>query len=223
MTNYIVATIKPWNVSAFRQNSDEFQGEWHLVESPESLNKLLQKVHPRYIFFPHWSWFVPESITKQHECVCFHMTDVPYGRGGSPLQNLILRGYKDTKLTALRMVNELDSGPVYGKVGLSLSGTAQEIYERAAFRIYDLISCIIEKKPEPTVQKGKVTIFERRKPEQSLLPEQDKLDHIFDHIRMLDAETYPKAFIDYGGVRMEFSKVRKINDGLKAEVVIRKR
>ncbi len=25
------------------------------------------------------------------ECVCFHMTDVPYGRGGSPLQNLIIR------------------------------------------------------------------------------------------------------------------------------------
>ncbi|MDB4303583.1 hypothetical protein N9934_02165 [Desulfosarcina sp.] len=223
MTNYIVATIKPWNINAFRQRSDEFQEEWHLVESPESLNKLLQAVHPSYIFFPHWSWFVPESITEQYECVCFHMTDVPYGRGGSPLQNLILHGHKDTKLTALRMVNELDAGPVYGKVDLSLSGTAQEIYERAAYRIYDLIRYILEKEPKPIPQKGTPTVFERRKADQSILPESGEFDHLFDYVRMLDAETYPKAYIDYGEFRIEFSKARKIKNGLQTEVIIRKR
>ena len=52
----------------------------------------LKKITPRYIFFLHWDWRVPHVIWQQHECVCFHMTDVPYGRGGSPLQNLILEG-----------------------------------------------------------------------------------------------------------------------------------
>ncbi len=37
-----------------------------------------------------------------------HMTDVPYGRGGSPLQNLIARGHTSTKLTAMRMTAEVD-------------------------------------------------------------------------------------------------------------------
>jgi len=37
------------------------------------------------------------------------MTDVPYGRGGSPLQNLIVRGHTETKLTALRCVRDLDA------------------------------------------------------------------------------------------------------------------
>lgn len=69
---------------------------------PEKLELLL----PKFIFFPHWSWLIPEDIHTRFECVVFHMTDLPYGRGGSPLQNLIVRGHKETKLTALRCVNE---------------------------------------------------------------------------------------------------------------------
>jgi len=38
------------------------------------------------------------------------MTDLSYGRGGSPLQNLIVRGYKDTMISALWIEKELDSG-----------------------------------------------------------------------------------------------------------------
>lgn len=32
----------------------------------------------------------------------FHMTNFPYGRGGSPLQNLMKRGHHTTTITALR-------------------------------------------------------------------------------------------------------------------------
>ena len=61
-----------------------------------------------------------KEIIKRFECVCFHMADVPYGRGGSPLQNLIARGHRETKLTALRMVEDFDAGPVYSKMPLCL-------------------------------------------------------------------------------------------------------
>lgn len=221
--NYLLATIKPWNIEAFKNCTPSLPGKWHLVKSADELVSKVDEIRPRYIFFPHWSWFVPESITEQHECVCFHMTDVPYGRGGSPLQNLILDGQKYTKLSALRMVNDLDAGPVYGKADLSLSGTAQEIYERAAFRVYDLIRYILEKEPKPVPQKGTPTVFERRKPEQSILPESGDLNHLFNHIRMLDAETYPKAYLDYGEFRIEFVKARKTDSGLETEVIIRER
>jgi methionyl-tRNA formyltransferase len=68
---------------------------------------------PRYVFFAHWSWKIPRAVYEAHECVIFHMTDVPFGRGGSPLQNLISRGIYETKLSALRCVEEMDAGPVY--------------------------------------------------------------------------------------------------------------
>ena len=41
------------------------------------------------------------------------MTDLPFGRGGSPLQNLIVRGYKETMLSAIKCVGEVDAGPIY--------------------------------------------------------------------------------------------------------------
>ena len=43
------------------------------------------------------------------------MTDLPYGRGGSPLQNLILKGKKTTKITAFKMIDKIDAGPIYLK------------------------------------------------------------------------------------------------------------
>ena len=109
--SYVVCGSKSWNRDLFDAELSKFSGEWHFLESKESLTlEFLESIGPRYVFFLHWSWIVPEKIVQEFECVNFHMTDLPYGRGGSPLQNLILRGHTETKLTAHRMVKELDAG-----------------------------------------------------------------------------------------------------------------
>src|SRR5690349_23344827 len=91
--SYMVLGCKPWSRQAFDEVSAKFNCTWRYVGTPEELSfETVRQVNPRYLFFLHWSWKVPTEIVKEFECVCFHMTDVPYGRGGSPLQNLILRG-----------------------------------------------------------------------------------------------------------------------------------
>jgi len=91
-----------------------YPGNWNFIGTKEELAAdRIKEISPRFIFFLHWSWKVPIEIINDWECVCFHMTDVPYGRGGSPLQNLIVRGYSEIKLTALRMVKAFDAGLVY--------------------------------------------------------------------------------------------------------------
>jgi methionyl-tRNA formyltransferase len=151
------------------------------------------------------------------------MTDVPYGRGGSPLQNLILRGHKSTVVSALRMIEELDAGPVYAKLPLSLDGSAEEIYGRAADLVYDLISEIVLRNPTPVAQAGEPTVFARRTPEQSLLPSEGTPPQAYDFIRMLDASTYPRAYLQHGSLRMEFSQAHLISDEeVVARVVIRR-
>ena len=123
----------------------------------------LKETNPRYVFFPFWSWFIPPEIYENFECVIFHMTDLPYGRGGSPLQNLIVTGHTETKISALRCVKELDAGPVYIKRDLDISiGSANDIYDMA-YRIImdDMIPCIIKNNPKPKKQQGKVVTFER--------------------------------------------------------------
>ena len=104
-SKYIVAGIKSWNRRVFDKTIAGYPGTWYFVSSPDELTfETVSNLAPRYIFFMHWSWKVPEEIFNNYECICFHMTDVPYGKGGSPLQNLIVRGHRHTRLSALRMV-----------------------------------------------------------------------------------------------------------------------
>jgi methionyl-tRNA formyltransferase len=178
----------------------------------------LQAIRPRFVFFPHWSHRIDARIHQQFECVIFHMTDLPFGRGGSPLQNLIVRGIYDTRISALRCVEEMDAGPVYLKAPLSLHGSAEEIFVRAARIIEDLIVEILRTQPEPVAQSGSPTVFARRKPEESDLAGAQSLDELFDRIRMLDAEGYPRAFLDAGPFRLEFTRASRKSGSVVADV-----
>ena len=221
--NYLVVTIKQWNLDVYEKYISKLEGNWSLITNKEDLTlKNIKKINPKYIFFPHWSWMVPKEITDNYDCVCIHMTDLPYGRGGSPLQNLIIKGHKVTKLTALKMTQELDTGDIYHKVSLDLSGSAQEIFIDSANKIYELIKFIIENKPQLQPQEGKVVNFNRRKPSQSEIPKDITIEEIYDYIRMLDADTYPAAYINYGEFRLLFKKAKLDNGKLTMEVDVKK-
>lgn len=221
-STYVVAGIKPWNRRIFDEEIASFPGTWHFVGHRDKLTaEWLADVQPRYVFVLHWSHIVPEDIVNTYECVCFHMTDVPYGRGGSPLQNLIVRGHRETKLTALRMAPELDAGPVYLKRNLSLEGsTAEEVYIRASELSASMIQTIISEEPDPEPQMGDPTVFRRRRPEQSKIDSLDSLQSLFDFIRMLDAEGYPSAFVEHDGYRFEFSRASFYDGRVEADVTI---
>lgn len=120
------------------------------------------------------------------------------------------------------MESEMDAGPVYIKQPLSLEGTAHEIYLRAGQLSYQIIQWIIKHEPTPAEQEGEPVTFERRKPAQSKLPQTGDLKDIYNHIRMLDAPTYPHSFIEYGDFLLEFSDASTSADELIATVRLRK-
>ncbi len=151
------------------------------------------------------------------------MTDLPYGRGGSPLQNLILDGKTETVVTAFRMVEEMDAGPIYAKKAMSLAGRAEETYRRAGDLCWETIDWIVRTEPTPQLQAGQVIIFKRRTPSESAIPESGSMADLYDFIRMLDAPTYPQAFIDHGDFRYEFDFAEILNDEIRARVTIRRR
>jgi methionyl-tRNA formyltransferase len=222
MKTYVIASTKEWNVKAFYRRRSVLPDQWLVITDERDLTlKFVQAISPRYIFFMHWSSLVPAEVVASVECVCFHMTDVPYGRGGSPLQNLILRGHKDTRLAALRMTEELDAGPVYGKLPLSLTGSATDIFVRCAELGLDLVEWIVREEPNPEPQVGEPVVFRRREPGQSAMPRAGALEEIYDHIRMLDADSYPRAFIDHGTLHYTFSDARLVDNSVDARVRIR--
>ncbi len=176
------------------------------------------------IFIPHWSFIIPKEIYQNFECILFHMTDLPFGRGGSPLQNLIKLGKTDTKITAFRVNEQIDSGPIYLKKALSLEGSAKEIFKRASNIIEEMILEILNKKPIPKPQIGTPTYFKRRETSQSSINGLSSLKEFYDHIRMLDCEGYPKAYFEFENFLIEFDNANLKDDkNLKANVRIFKR
>lgn len=224
MIELIFASSKPWHYDAFEAAVFDRHYQKHYVSTQDQLTLTLSRVkNPRYIFFLHWNWKVPQNIIDTYECVCFHMTDLPYGRGGSPLQNLILAGKTETAVTAFRMVEEMDAGPIYAKKIIRLAGRAEEIYRRAGDSCWEMIDWIVRTEPTPQPQVGQVTIFKRRTPSESAMPESVSMTDLYDFIRMLDAPTFPQAFIDHGDFRYEFDFAEILNDEIRARVTIRRK
>lgn len=180
----------------------------------EELNiEYLESIDPIYIFFLHWSWIIHESIYTKFNCVVFHMTDLPFGRGGSPLQNLIIRGFKETKVSAIKVNSGIDTGDIYLKRDLPLLGSATEIFHRAGDVIKDMISEIIASGISPVIQKGDPVYFKRRTPQQSLIDNNIlDIEGLYDFIRMLDARNYPHAFFENELFKFEFTNAALINE-----------
>ncbi|MBZ9631491.1 methionyl-tRNA formyltransferase [Salegentibacter sp. LM13S] len=205
---YLIVTEKKWHKELFHSLIEYFDTEnWLLIDKRKDFTKvMLDKINPHKIFIPHWSYIIPSTIFKNFECIVFHMTDLPYGRGGSPLQNLIVNGHTDTKISALKVEAGLDTGPIYLKRPLSLYGTAQEIFLRSKDIVEEMIIEIVEKGLSPVSQEGKVVEFKRRKPNEGNVDSLKDISQIFDHIRMLDCEGYPPAFIETEEFRFEFTR-----------------
>ena len=218
---YIVAGAKPWNRRVYDEVITHNPGDWKYVGDRDELTPgMVLDFDPQYVFFLHWSWKVPAEIFEKYECVGFHMADLPVGRGGSPLQNMIVEGNRSTKLSALRMVEQFDAGPVYLKEELSLEGLAEEVYIRASRLASEMIRRIIQEGIEPLPQTGEPTVFLRRKPHQSEILVSESLLHLFDFVRMLDADGYPKAFLNHQGFRFEFSRPALRDGRIVADVAI---
>jgi methionyl-tRNA formyltransferase len=127
-----IAAVHAWTlVYAKKFRSANKEVATHILTVRDSLTvETLEKIKPDYVFFPHWSWYIPREIYEKYTCVIFHPSDVPFGRGGSPVQNLIASGHTETVITALRASGELDAGDVYLKRRISLLGGGEEILLR---------------------------------------------------------------------------------------------
>lgn len=222
---FLILSEKRWNKSLFEKLRNNYHHNCFLIDKKENFNLgALVQLNIEKVFIPHWSYIIPEEIFTKFECIVFHMTDLPFGRGGSPLQNLIERGIYETKISALRVVKELDAGDIYLKKDLSLYGSAEEIFLRANNLIYEMIVEIINKSLKPTPQIGCSEVFKRRKKEQSNIVGLNDINKIYDNIRMLDAEGYPRAYLDFNDIRIEFSRAQlKADESVIADVRIFKK
>ena len=83
---------------------------------------------------------------------------------------------------------------------------------RAADLTKEMIIQIVKEKPQLHKQQGEPVVFQRRKPSEGDIGKFKSLSEVFDYIRMLDADTYPPAFLDKNNLHIEFTRA-SLKDG----------
>ena len=202
--NYVYCAHRKYSLNVFKKLKKNYKN-FILINGKDNLTlSKIKKINPEFVFFPDWSWLVPNEIIKNYQCICIHESNLPKFRGGSPLQNQIIRGIKKTKSTAFLMNDKLDTGKILLKKDLLLDGTLNEIFLRMENNNYDLITKVIQGKFKLSSQKGKSSFYKRRQPSQSELK---NLNHsklyLHNFIRML-SDPYPNAFIKIGKKKIIF-------------------
>lgn len=224
VNKYVIACTKDW---FYKKNKKIKNKKFLLITNKKKLNyNYLIKINPRYIFFPHWSYKIPKIIYKNFICICFHTSPLPYGRGGSPIQNLILDNFKESPVNAIKVEEKIDSGDIILKNKISLKGSLTQIFDRLLIIITKMIFQIIKKKRITyRKQSGKTKIFKRIKKLKSNILNQnfEKIENLHDHIRMRDHKDYPRAYIDLNKYRLYFSNSEFKKSYLSAKVIIKKK
>ena len=187
--------------------------------------KLIKKIKPKIIFFIHWSNMIDKSIYNKYLCIQFHCSNLPKGRGGSPIQNQIIRGIKNTKLSAFKFSKKLDSGPVCLKENLSLRGNGLDILIRLERKSIDMIKKITKMKQIVfSKQIGKPTFFKRRTKKQSKINIKsfNSVSKLYDFMRMLDAPGYPNAYFELNKFKLSFNNLKFTKNAIYANTIIKK-
>ena len=208
---YLFCAHRDWALELYKSLSKKYKNMILLSEPKKFKISYIKRINPKFIFFPDWSWIVPKIILKNYKCVCFHESDLPKFKGGSPIQNQIIRGIKKTKTTAFLMNEKIDSGDILMKYPLLLEGSLDDIFNRMKKNDYKMIVRIINSDYKIQKQKGHSTYVKRRKPEQSALDINQSKEYIYNFIRML-ADPYPNAFIKIGKHKIIF-KSAKLDNG----------
>lgn len=198
---FLFAGYRKWSLQVFKNIDKSIR----VAKSPRQLEKLLSEDDSiKSIIFVGWSWIVREDFIKSYKCICYHPSDLPFYRGGSPIQHQVIDGIRKTKATLFLMNDKVDEGPIFKKKPITLDGDLSDIFSTLTNSATDLILDyinIFSSNENVRFRKQKKNIGftkKRRGPEESEITLEDlKIlsgDAILRKINVL-ADPYPNAFL----------------------------
>lgn len=146
----------------------------------------------------------PEVVARNKRNLVVHESDLPRGRGFSPLSWQILNGESEIAVCLLEAVAEVDAGPVIYRDRVEFAG--HELIDDMRDTIGDITMRLCRRflaEPTPVAgeaQKGTPTVFARRRPTDSRLDPEKSIVDQFELLRIVDNNKYP-AWFDYRGHR----------------------
>ncbi len=127
-----------------------------------------------------------------------HESDLPRGKGWSPLTWQILEGKNIIPITLLEAHDEIDSGNIYFQEFIQLDGheLVDELRAKQVNSTINLMIKFLENYPSvySYPQQGSSSFYHRRKPIDSRLDIQKSILEQFNLLRVSDNERYPAFF-----------------------------
>tara|TARA_R110002060_G_scaffold50771_10_gene61690 strand:- start:1200 stop:1871 length:672 start_codon:yes stop_codon:yes gene_type:complete len=165
-----------------------------------------------YIFFFHWSDIVSSEIYDNCECVVIHTSNLPEGKGGSPIQNQIMGGIIQSNVNLLRMSRDVDAGPIYCSSPITLQGSLFDVWMSIAKISSCLIRKCVDENLEPQHQSEPTSSSYRRRKDNTLPLDNSDINVVYNFIQMLDAEGYPDSNIVLGNYSLHFSRAKILSE-----------
>lgn len=144
----------------------------------------------------------PDVLARNHRNLVVHGSDLPRGRGFSPLTWQILEGLNTIPVCLLEADVEADAGAVIYRDAVEFTG--HELIEEMRASLGEMSIVLCQKflaelvPPAGEKQQGQPTFYRRRKPEDSRLDPQKTLIENFNLFRVVDNEKYPAWFSHLG-------------------------
>jgi methionyl-tRNA formyltransferase len=154
----------------------------------------------------------PDALPRFRHNLVVHASDLPLGRGWSPLTWQILEGKNSIPIVLFEAADKVDSGPIYLKAMLEFEGheLLDELRLSLAKKSISLCKEFVSAYPQVVEGAQKqnpvagLPTYRRRAPEDSRLDINKSLVDQFCLLRVVDNDSYP-AFFDHLGVRYKIS------------------
>jgi len=147
-----------------------------------------------------------DVLQRNKNNLVVHQSELPKGKGMSPLAWQIIEGKDEIPITLFEAVEALDAGQIYYQENMSFDGTELlgELRERQAEAIFRLCAKFIDDYPEVVEhareQVGEESFYRTRTPLDSELDIHKSISEQFGLLRTVDNNRYP-AFFMYRGCR----------------------
>ena len=135
-----------------------------------------------------------------------HASDLPSGKGWSPLSWQILEGKYQIPVSLFEADDAVDSGPIYAQRHIKFEGyeLIDDLRKKLAETTYELCSWFVAEYPcsstLPKMQRGIESFYSRRGPTDSQLDVNKTIAEQFNLLRIVDNQAYP-AFFEWKGRR----------------------
>jgi methionyl-tRNA formyltransferase len=219
MAKVILCGYRDWAKNIFEKVS--LHPNVKILDTISSQDEYLRKVSGfksdiDLILFVGWSWIIPKETTDKFLCLGIHPSDLPYYRGGSPLQHQIINGVIKSKVSLMTLSSvKLDAGEIWIQEELNLGGkNMTEVFNNITKSSIKMLNVFFDNYPDIFPVDQDITLgsyFKRRTAQESriTIEQMNKLSliEIYNFIRSLTSP-YPNAYLedDYGN-KLFFNEV----------------